>query len=416
MDKIAAMNRPCEIAVCLLAETFYPVTGGGETQARVVAMGLLESGHPVLVLTRWTDCELPRDDELDGVRIRRLSPSGHGHLKKWGLCLTALGELIKRRDEYAVIIVCGFRVLGIPAMLARLILGKACVLKADSLGEFSGRFFDPGLARFGLRHDRFPINLAVRLRNLLLRRAERFIAISTAVADELRAGGIAGDRIEMIPNSVDLDRFHPVDEKTKKILRQTLRIPVAGPIAVFTGRLVTTKGLPLLLTVWHRLISVHPNAVLVLVGSGGLGLQNCEAELRSFVQKNALQSNVVFTGSVENVRDYLQASDFFVFPSEREAFGISVAEAMACALPVVTTSIKGLSDVVVEGETARVVPAGDGGALYDAICFVIENEAVAQAMGEAARRRAEQCFSQTGVVGGYLHLVRGLAPKNKRAL
>ena len=138
MEKTGTMNRPCETGVCLLTETFYPVTGGGETQARVVATGLLKSGHAALLLTRRTDRELRRDDMLEGVRVRRLSPSGRGHLKKWGLCLTALGELIKRRGEYEVIIVCGFRVLGIPAMLARLILGKACVLKADSLGEFSG--------------------------------------------------------------------------------------------------------------------------------------------------------------------------------------------------------------------------------------------------------------------------------------
>ena len=119
---------------------------------------------------------------------------------------------------------------------------------------------------------------------------------------------------------------------------------------------------------------------------------------------------------MENVRDYLQAGDLFVFPSEREAFGISVAEAMACGLPAVTTDIRGLSDVVVAGETARVVPAGDGDALYDAICFILENDAVAGAMGVAARRRAEQCFSQTSVVASYVRLVRELAaPRGKRS-
>jgi len=149
---------------------------------------------------------------------------------------------------------------------------------------------------------------------------------------------------------------------------------------------------------------------LLIVGSGGLGLQNCEHQLRDYVAQKALQDSVRFTGSVTNVRDYLQAADVFVFPSEREAFGISVAEAMACALPVVTTNIEGISDVVVPGQTASVVVPGDGPALLDAICSLFGDEARAAALGDAGRRRAVEYFSETSVVSSYLEMAVSLSP------
>lgn len=396
--------------LCLMTETYHPVTGGGETQARVIARGMVAAGQSTFLLTRRTDRESSAEEMIDGVRTLRLAPVGPGHLRKWGLCLTALWALFKMRKKYAVILVCGYRVLGIPAMLISRIFGKPCILKADSLGEYNGRFFDPGLSRFGLRHDRFPARLAIRLRNLLFARAARFVAISDAVAKELNDGGVPQEKIERIPNSVDTDHFRPLDPARKAELRRQQGIRPDQQVAVYTGRLVTTKGLPLLLETWRGVLSRYPNSVLMIVGSGGLGLQNCESQLRHYVIEHSLQHSVRFTGSVLDVREYLQAADVFVFPSEREAFGISVAEAMACALPVITTNIEGISDVVVPGQTATVVSPDDGPALLHAICSLFDDEAVIAAMGRAGRHRAVEFFSETRVVERYLDMVVSLTP------
>jgi hypothetical protein len=77
------------------------------------------------------------------VPVHRVGPAGGGHLRKWGLVFTALVALVRLRKHYDAMLVCGFRVLGIPAMLVSLVSGKPCVLKADSQGELSGAFFDP---------------------------------------------------------------------------------------------------------------------------------------------------------------------------------------------------------------------------------------------------------------------------------
>jgi glycosyltransferase involved in cell wall biosynthesis len=321
------------------------------------------------------------------------------------MVVTAFLELIRLKGHYDVILVCGFRILGVPALLANLLLGRPCVLKADSQGELSGRFFDSGLARFRLRYDSFPVRPAIRVRNLLLRGAARFVAISAVVEQEYSDNGIPPDRIVRIPNSVNSSTFRPVLREQKDSLRARLGIPPGRKAAMFTGRLVTTKGLPSLLRAWPAVIGRHPDALLVLVGSGGLGLQNCENELKLQVAQNSLETSVLFTGSVGNVHEYLQAGDIFVFPSEREAFGISVIEAMASGLPVVTTCIDGIKDIVRPGLDALVVTPGDDGALAAAMIQALDGGDEIAAMTVAARQRAVQKYSDVSVVAAYRDLL-----------
>jgi glycosyltransferase involved in cell wall biosynthesis len=388
-------------AVCLLTETFHPVTGGGETQARALAEGLRARGAEVTLVTRRSDAELPSDEIIGGVPVHRVAPAGGGHLRKWGLVLTALIALVRLRKRYDAMLVCGYRVLGIPAMLVSLFSGKPCILKADSQGELSGRFFDSGLARFGLRHDRLPFSALVWLRNRLLRRAAGFVAISTVIEAECLALGIPPERIARIPNSVDVALFQPVDAAARTALRAQLQLPRERRIAVYTGRLVSTKGLPSLLRAWRPVILRHPDALLVLVGSGGLDMHNCEAELRAYVAEHGLDDTVRFAGAVSNVHAWLQAADLFVFPSEREAFGISIIEAMACGLPIVTTAVDGIRDVVRPGVDALAVPPRDDEALAAAIGRALDGGVEMRAMAEAARRRAVEAFSSDRVVEAY---------------
>ena len=98
-------------------------------------------------------------------------------------------------------------------------------------------------------------------------------------------------------------------------------------VVIYVGRLVSYKGVPLLLEVWQRVQQMADDVRLVLVGSGGMDIHNCEAALQTYVEANALQQSVYFTGDVKNVDEYIQASDLFVLPTENEAFGISVIEA-----------------------------------------------------------------------------------------
>jgi colanic acid/amylovoran biosynthesis glycosyltransferase len=192
-------------------------------------------------------------------------------------------------------------------------------------------------------------------------------------------------------------------------LRESLTIPRDAQVGVYTGRLVSTKGLPLLLSSWESIRERHPDALLLLVGGGGVGIQNCETELRSFVSNNSLERNVRFTGSVNNVHQYLQASDFFVFPTKREAFGISIIEALACEIPVVTTATGGIRDIVTDRENALVVPVDDEKALGRAIETALQGGDAIASMAKSGRRLAIERYSERNVLQRYSRLVADLS-------
>lgn len=397
------------LRVCILTETYHPEVGGGETQARTLAEGLVSRGFSAIVLTRRSRPSSQKTEVLGGVAVHRLPPVGSGHFKKWGLLLTSLSALIRLRHQYDLIFVSGFRVIGFSAVGAGKLLGKPCILKADSLGELSGEFFADGLATLHLKPSSLLFKAFLSLRNRVLKQADGFVAMSSAVGDELLHHGVRPVVIQTIPNSVDTSRFRPAGECEKHTLRGKLGLPLHGKAVTFTGRLVSYKGLPLLLQVWRDIHHKYGDATLILSGSGGLDMHDCEAELRHYVRANHLQDSVRFAGNVRNVHEYLQASDIFVFPTENEAFGIALIEAMACGLPVITTAVGGVKDIVQHGENGLVVQAGDFGQLYGALDTLLADAALAARLGEAARRTAQDQYSQEWVTRQYVELFERVA-------
>jgi glycosyltransferase involved in cell wall biosynthesis len=415
MAKLAKAPVGPEPRVCILTETYYPVIGGGETQARLLADGLAGAGFSVIVMTRRSDGALAKVEQVGPATVYRLPPVGRGQLKKWGLLLSALPKLIQLRREYDLIFVSGFRIVGITAVVVSRLLGKACVLKADSQGEMSGEFFRAGLAKLKIETDSLLFRLFLRLRNRILRRADAFVAISEAEVDELETTGIRAGKIWRIPNSVDLERFHPVSPEDKISLRQKLGLRERARIVIYTGRLVSYKGLPLLLRVWKEIAAQHDDVYLLLVGPGSLDIHNCETELRQYVQQEGLENCVRITGEVRNVEEFLQAADIFAFPTESEAFGISLVEAMACGLPVIATPVGAIREIVTEGQDGLLVQPGDGDGLLQALETLLADSELSWRLSQAARVTAHDCYSSMAVNERYMTLFRSVLRQGKVA-
>lgn len=390
--------------VCLFTETFHPVIGGGETQARLLAEGLTARGIPTFILTRKSDARLPETEPVGPLMVRRLGPTGSGQLKKWGLLLTGIPALWRTRRDYDLILVCGFRIVGTAAVLVAKVLGKRVVLKADSQGEMSGDFFTAGLARFGVRPTSILFRVFLALRNAVLRRADAFVAITDDVASELIDVGVRPEVIHRIPNAVDTGRFFPADSAHKRDARHRLGLPEQGRIVVYTGRLVSYKGLPLLVDVWTKLRPSFPDDVLLLVGDGGLDIHACEEELRTTVRERGMEESVVFTGSVQNVHEYLHAADIFAFPSENDAFPSSLIEAMTSGLPVIATPVGAIPEVVQDGENGLLVPPRDGDALAEALTRLLTDDVLSERLATAGWRTVQERYSAEGVTERYRKL------------
>jgi glycosyltransferase involved in cell wall biosynthesis len=297
----------------------------------------------------------------------------------------------------------------VAAVLVSKLLGKACVLKADSQGEMSGDFFKGGLAKVGLSPAWLPFRIFLGLRNIILKGASAFTAISADIAAELTAVGVHPHDIWMIPNSVDTTLFCPANARQKAELRRKLGLPETGKIVTYTGRLVSYKGLPLLLRVWQEVQHKHRHVSLMLVGTGGLDIHNCEADLKAYVAAHELQQSVYFTGSVQNVVEYLQAADIFVFPTENDAFPSSLVEAMTCGLPVITTPVGAIKTIVTDKQNGLVVQPGDFQQLYEALDTLITDTPLAYHLGQAAWQTVQARYSTAIVTQKYIKLFSQVA-------
>jgi glycosyltransferase involved in cell wall biosynthesis len=397
------------LKVCILTETYHPVVGGGETQARLLAEQLCARSAAVCVLTRRSDATFPAVERMDRVQVYRVGPVGRGQLKKWGLLVTTVLPMFRLRHAYDVLFVSGFRILGVPAVLVGRALGKRIVLKADSQGEMSGEFFGPGLARFGLRPSSAPMRMFLALRNAVLKRADAFVAITEEGARELSRAGVRSEAIRTLPNAADTRRFVPADASTRIGLRRKLGLPEAAPIGVYTGRLVEYKGLPLLVRVWQSIARAHPQALLVLVGEGGLDIHNCEDELRAYVTANGLTHCIVFAGAVADVSDHLRAADLFLYPTQNDAFPSSLIEAMACGLPAVATPVGAIGTIIDDERNGVLVPAGSGEQLEAAVDRLLRDRELASRLGTAARETVLERYSAARVAAQYTELFESLA-------
>ena len=402
--------------ICIFTETYYPVVGGGETQARLLAESLVAGGHSVIILTRKSDPSLAEHEKYGDISVYRLAPVGSGQLKKWGLLFSSIPALIKRRSQYELIFVSGYRIIGLGAVLIGKLLGKRMVLKADSQGEMSGDFFTSGLKKLGISPTSFFFKLFIGFRNFVLKKADAFSAISPEIASEWVSSGIPPGKVHLIPNSVDTNRFLPVSPGQKLQVRDKLALPRDAFIAIYTGRLVSYKGLPLLLRVWNEIRNKHSNALLVLAGTGSLDIHNCENELHEYVTAHALDEHVVFTGAIHNIPEYLQASDVFVFPTENDAFPSSVVEAMACALPVIATPVGAIKTIISHEENGILIEPGNQEQLFKALDVMIGSAEPSLRLGQSARQKALNSYSAKTVTEQYISLFESTLRSTEKEL
>lgn len=397
------MNTSADIPrVCLLTETFYPVVGGGETHARLLARKLNSMQMPTFVMTRRTSKDLPWADVVDNIPVYRLPPAGTGRFGKYAMVPYVIRELFGRKDEYDLIFVCGFRVLGAPAVMAARRLGKPCVLRAESIGEMSGGYASV--------YNKLPpvigplFRRSVNIRNKLLRNANLFISISQPIAEEFGLMGIDKEHTARIANGLDTEIYRSADADDQSLLRRRLNLPLDKYIASYSGKLNQGKGLQCLLKAWEKVYAKRQDICLLLIGSGGGQTISCEAELRRFADDHGLQNSVIFTGYVKNVNEYLQASDIFVFPSENEAFGLSLIEAMACGLPSIASRTGGIPEIVQHGVNGILIEAKDHDSLADQIEILLDDPYYAKKLAEAGQKSVYERYSIDKVAARYYEL------------
>jgi len=196
--------------------------------------------------------------------------------------------------------------------------------------------------------------------------ASYVIAYSTHAKESYAALGVPKERIFVIPPGVDAARFRPGKKRDKKF-----RLLMVADFTVM-------KGAQYLLEAWRDL--ALSDAELVLVGVPLAEMCGLFSGYRREVP------SVRFIGHTDNLLPYYQQASAFVFPSLAEGWGKVVSEALACGLPVITTTETGAKDAIQDGVNGFIVPARDVTALKERIRWLHEHPKEAARMGEAARR------------------------------
>ena len=203
-------------------------------------------------------------------------------------------------------------------------------------------------------------------------------AISQYTQDILRENGFRPSQILAIPNAVDLTRFSAPTKTTT----ETVRVG-------FCGRIEAVKGLDVLLDALFDLPAVDGKPVTLDIA----GVGDVVADLEAQVAQLSLQERVRFLGEVTDVPAFLNTLDIYVQPSYAEGLPNSVLEAMSASLPVVASDISGNQDLVEEGVTGFLFPAGDRDALRDKLGRMLSDADGRWSMGRKGREKMEQHYS-----------------------
>ncbi len=252
----------------------------------------------------------------------------------------------------------------------------------------------PDARRVSSRHNTDPFRRRAAVRWLdgrALRRVDRVIAISRAVAQfSVEVEGADPDRVRTVPYG--LDPPNPSPEAGRAALG-ALGLERRGPVIGMVGRAVPQKGIDVLLEAFPRVLAAHPAARLVVVGDGPL-----RPALERHARRLGLERVVVFTGWVDHAASLMSACDVVAIPSRWEGFGMVALEAMAAGRPIVASRVDALEEVVVDGVTGSLVPAGDPDALADAVSNLLADPVRAAELGRAGRRRLKEEYSVARMV------------------
>jgi phosphatidylinositol alpha-1,6-mannosyltransferase len=213
-------------------------------------------------------------------------------------------------------------------------------------------------------------------------------------------------RLAQLSPGVDVDVFTPAADGAAIRRRHGLG---DAPVVVCVSRLVARKGQDVLVAAWPRVLARHPDARLLLVGSGP-----AERSLRRAVAARGLEGSVVLTGAVpaEELPAHYAAGDVFAMPCRTRRAGLDVEglgmvflEAAACGRPVVAGTSGGAPEAVQEGVTGHVVDPRSPEAVAASINGLLDDPERARAMGAAGRAWVEQRWSWTTIAATFADLL-----------
>jgi glycosyltransferase involved in cell wall biosynthesis len=244
----------------------------------------------------------------------------------------------------------------------------------------------------------------------------RFCTLVTCLSEDTRSDLLSRCRrldrshTAVLPVGIDTARLDKA-KGSRERLRQQLGLAGAEIVVLYVGSLIPRKGIGDLVQAW-KLLGPRPDIRLLVVGRPRSAPEG--SLISTLVEADPRVTHVDLV-PYEQMPEYFHASDIFLFPTHLEGQGIAVCEAMACALPVVTTRAKGVREVVVENETALVANVGDAGQLAGHLKRLIGDSDLRGALGMRGRNRVREIYDWERIMDSLMALLEAGSEEDRIA-
>jgi glycosyltransferase involved in cell wall biosynthesis len=331
---------------------------GTELASYSIAKYLGKRDNNVNVITSY-DEGLPNHQYKDGFHIFRISRSDiriFGYLIFW---IKIFWNIKKIQPD--IVHVQGLY-MAVPAFLAKKIFKIPYIISGQGSDVYLSWSFKRIISKLGLNNSKVSLALTEHMKK------------------EMK--NISTNRVIVIPNGIDISNYNLDKFKSRK----KLGINQNQKIITFIGRLEPVKGVKYLIEAINTLKDTELNLKLLIVGYG-----EDNQKLRLLVKNLELEDHVIFTGKISNERipDYLAASDIFVLPSLSEGFPVVLLEAMASGLPIITTNVRGLSEIIEDGTNGFLVHPKNSNEIVDRITLILNNKKIVNMMYVENKKKAE---------------------------
>jgi phosphatidylinositol alpha-mannosyltransferase len=355
---------------------FPPHIGGLENHVEVLSQEQGKMGHRVSVLTSTTGGTLPGGLWENGIKVRRLRSF------KFGDDAVPFGmfrHLMRENGTNDIVHLHGhlFYSTTLGAMHRRL-------HGAPTVMTFHGDYKALTPAGRWLKRIRH-----VSQGPFIINSLDGMIALTRHDKARLMAMGMEEERIDIVPNGVDLDVFRPVGPDVTAEFRERFGLPVDAPVILFLGKLVEQKGFLDLLQAMPGVLREVPDAHLLVLGEG--------PELprgKHMVEHQGFGDSVTFAGRMccDDLVTAYSAADVVTLPSHSEGMPLVILEAAATGRPVVATSVSGIPEFVEQGRTGTLVPPSDPHALSGALVNYLNDDTLSRTVGARALAKAKDEF------------------------
>lgn len=379
------------IRVMMVIFLFHPIVGGAERQAKKLAVKLRERGIAVSVAAGRLR-GLKRFEYIDDIPVYRIfclwGLKGLRRIGRYFYMLSLFFFLVSKRREYNIIHCPNTSHATFVCILAGKLLNKKVITKIGG-----GDCLDINL--------RSLFYFGSYMIKVIQKNVDKAIAIDGGTLKTLEKEGFLKNRIEKIPNGVDLPQMVNLQNIAK--LKDKLGVNNYSNIVTCICRFRPEKGHEVLLKAWQEVLKRNSDSFLLLVGDGETLLERKQDTAMLGIAKK-----IKFTGKVFNVQDYLHVSNIFVLPSRREGLSNALLEAMATGLPCIASNVGGNVELISHEKNGLLFESGNSKQLARRILRLLDDKELAQRLGEKAQSTVSESFSIEHTANCYIQLYRSL--------